>query len=375
MVSASNQVKTTIRGGTENSTPLFASFPEASAAFLESVVSEPHAREWIAEVLGTVTSKRTALARAIWESLLWMASTVAAGAVVGGLVNKERFGMVALVALAAWLTACGALYFRKEGLLRTQLSVAFFAHAFLDHMRPLDSEMAALATNARRQRFKTARYKDAFDHADKALKSYVQLTGEKKNYRIRTLTRESLLSILRFFSTLARKNEELPRCGLLVRHPEDPTTIVPLVVYHPTSDKYVSTRVFSTSDFSGKLLAGFALRPAGAAIENYLRSYIKDTTREREQEDPRFVVHPDQDEPIGAIFGNIVYVRDSRGVAIAQGALNIDCKDAEGLDDEFLRETALLQKPMFRVLNAILERLARDPKLFESVYHPDGNGG
>lgn len=282
--------------------------------------------------------------------------------------NLEKFKDPAGLWAATKLPSIGAFYMMQaeyKRLVEQMPKIQKELEGAKTKVSQLENELEDEQTQHETKQDEIRRYCLAMNCADEAIMYFSRAVKNPSGEHFHDDIKRSLLLILQFFSTLAEKDDRnIPRCGIIVKHPDDSNSFIPLLVYDIGWKDYVSYRVFDTDDFSAKMLANFDANAKIAGPKDLLTLYHGDA----EAKDSTVKKQPGQ--KFKSILGNIVYTCNGMNIN-AHGVINIDCNVLDGLDYEFFTsyETRIIQSPMFRLLSVILDMLEHDQVKIASI-HP-----
>lgn len=341
------------------------------------LVDEKQLRRAIEESYRRASQPQYTLRLALVSAFLWVLSTIIIAGAVGFLVNIQQWWGLATLAL---LSLVGVTYYRlrrfQVGAL-TWAGVAYLAELYLSDTKGAVERARQAERKVRESERGAQRMHVALEHVNEAVKWFGRALDAQDSHVLAASVRRSLLSTLKFFSTLAHKEGmPQPRCGLLVRDQEKPDEVIPLLVYSPRRDEYVSRSRFSMKeDFTGILLSEFDAHRDAPDAHRFLFDYIPDTAEHlRKERRPRFR-HREEHHPreVISILGHVVYLRRD-GEYVTQGALNIDSPEVDGIDFKAYRSMEAQQRPMFQIINAVLGLAARNRQVFKEIHEPVQRG-
>jgi len=194
-------------------------------AFLERLLpSQTAIRGTIDEVCDVFVRPNRTLFRAMGQSAFWVLTTIVIAAAVNYLVNTKSWTGLLTLAGAALAAGIAYFYLRVRRRAAVWLGMAYYADRYLDGHETLEKDKEHFRRLAEKADEKHQRLRDAFEHADEAVKAFGRMLAPDAHQTFDpTAARACLLLVMKFFSSLAQRPKgPPPRCGLLVRDTAKP---------------------------------------------------------------------------------------------------------------------------------------------------------
>lgn len=198
---------------------------------------------------------------------------------------------------------------------------------------------------------------------------YLQLN---MNTRINSL-RDELKNLCKYVcEIMAGSNHGEYRCGILIEDPQDKSTLIPVVVYNPDDEDYISQRTFSKSDdFSGRLIKLFQKnknRKDWKSFAFHIIDNIDEQSKESHKTFPSINLQADQEKYISSIIGNIIYCKNQNRQPEVLGVMNIDSNLKNHFSEEKYKILQPYLFPAFRLLAERIIILKKFPNLIYPIW-------
>jgi hypothetical protein len=189
--------------------------------------------------------------------------------------------------------------------------------------------------------------------------------------RIPTL-RNEIKNLCKYICEILESGNHLElRCGIIIEDPNDTNKLIPLVVYNPQDEEYVSKLEFTKDDFSGKLISHFKEHSNRKDWKNYAIHIIEDV-EEFKSQSSRETFNPislrQHQSYIKSIAGNVIYFRNKNKKVEVLGVINIDSNLTSGIKKEKYTALQPYLFPAFRLLAERLLIIKKYPTLIQSIW-------